>query len=194
MTHEECLKNHTPPGIARGAERRDGKYLRCLEKDGPTRRYADDASNVFGYRLRPEKWGWRYKDIEDGLSVSSSECAKTPGCSIAFHPNPERFTHVVELDLPALAAELGVALTAVYDPIEPSDDPPAKANPCHFNIMPVDVSIDDLIAKLKIFMGDVFPPGPKSPKKPEGVKAATAARDRFEVVFRLIRDVTTTAS
>lgn len=189
--HDDCLRNHVPPGLGRGEERRDGKYLRCLDRHAATRRYADDADGTFGYRLRPEKWGWRYKDIEGGLSVSLSECARAPGCAIAFHPNPELFCHVVELDLPALAAELEIELTAVYDPVPAPGDPPTRANPCHFNILPVDVSIDDLIAKLKILMADVFPPGPKSPKQEPERTQALAARARFEAVFRLFRDAAT---
>jgi len=113
--------------------------------------------------------------------VTEAVCARNPSCAIYFHPRPEQFEHVVKINLQALAEAIGVTLAAVFDPLTESPE-----NPCHFVIVPTDVSIDDLLVSLGEFMADDFPPGPKQPRRDAGITAAERAREQYDSVFAIV--------
>ena len=183
MSHAECLQNHVSTALTKGAQRLDGLYYRCLRATDVRRLYRDDDGE-FGFRVRPEKWRWTEGEGDDGLSVSDAVCARTPKCAVYFHPTPDEFDHVVCINLRALSEAIGIALVAVFDPIEA-----APENPCHFVLLPVDVAIETLLVSVGEFMADDFPSGPKKPRRPETLEQARQARERYDTVFTLIRNV-----
>lgn len=183
MSYSECLRSHQPIALSKGTQRSEGAYYRCLQKNDVKRRYAQDDQETFGLRVRPDQWRWE-DDEEVGLSVSEVTCARTPYCAICFHPQPSLFQHAVRIDLAALSAAIDTALVAIFDPIgEPHQ------NPCHFIILPVDSSIDDLLVVLKEFMADDFPPGQKVPQSKDKLKQAEDAGERYTSVFTILRNV-----
>jgi hypothetical protein len=182
MDATSCAQTLRVPPYERGTVVADGAFFRNLEPDRVTKRYAEDGEPAtFGYRLRPEKWMW-IKDEQEGLSVNLCSCVPEPICSILLHPEPERFHHLVEINLRALVEQLGMELAAIYDPI----DPP-HSNPCHFNIVPLNDSIIDLRIRLKDFLARVFPL--KFPRDDLSRQQAHEARRLYETVFRIIRNV-----
>ena len=184
MSHAGCLADHESTGLVKGDKRSDGHYYRCLRDNEVKRIYRDDDAR-YGHRVRPDKWlGWSDRDQEDGLSVTDAACAKSVGCAIFFHHQPEKFRHVVRIDLSALSEEIGLSLTAIFDPVE--NDP---QNPCHFFITTTDVSIDDLLVSLREFMADDFPPPPKMPVHEPAISRAREARERYDRVFEIVCDV-----
>lgn len=189
--HAECFAKHVPTGLTKGDQRRDGRYFRCLQAGDVTQLFRQDADGAeYGHRVRPEKWRWQDSDQEQGLSVTEAECARTATCAVYLHSRPEDFEHVVRIDLRALSETLGIALVAVFDPVE---DLPA--NPCHFLIMPTEEQIEDLLIQLRSFMADEFPPvrpgaqPPKKPRKPDDIVRVKEARAAYDRVFQIWRNV-----
>jgi len=185
MDRSICLESLRAPTYSRGHSLFDGIFFKNMEADRVSKKYANDGDPaVYGYRVRPDKWRWRDKN-GDGLSVNLEVCACCAACSIHIAPEPSRFMHVLRLDLGALVAELNIQLYASYDPIEPPDPHP---NPCHFNILPLDVSIEDLLVNLRDFLTNIFPkefPGRDAEKQ----RQALQAKERYERVFLVIRNV-----
>lgn len=178
-----CLEDATPPALKVGAERRDGKYWRNLEPDAVTKRYGKDLDDEprFGWRLRPNKWYWRDREGQEGLSVSATDCTGAL-CSILFHPTPEKFAHAVAIDLAAFSFELGMEVVAVYSPVVT-----APENPCHFDLMPADQALEDLLVQLKDFLQRVYPS--TFPATPADIEQALAARAKYETCFSIKRSV-----
>jgi hypothetical protein len=88
----------------------------------------------------------------------------------------------VKIELEALSEAIGVALTAIFDPVEESPE-----NPCHFVIVPTDASIEDLLVSSGEFMADDFPhgasPQPKKPRSEASIAAARVACANYDRVF-----------
>jgi hypothetical protein len=159
----------------------EGAFYRNLEPGLVKQRYPGDKTF---HRIRTDKWRIRDAEGQSGLSVNLAACVRTPECSIRIHSHAERFAHVVEIDLEALAEALEMTLLAIHEPLGLPN-----ANPCHFNIVPTDKSIDDFIESLKEFLEYTFPPA--KPKNAEERAEAQRAQTRYDSVLILKRDVVT---
>lgn len=185
MTNERCvcLQQAKAPNFQHYEPVSVGMYIRNLEPDKLSNRFEKDGKPPrFGYRVRPNKWRWDWKTEKDGLSVNSKECAGALRCSILFHATPERFQHVVIIDIAALSQALGIPVVAVYDP-----NP--EQNPCHFNLRPVGKTIQELITRLTEWNERVCAHVKKLPADAELVVSAERDRDAYERVFKVVVDV-----
>ncbi len=184
MDYTACLAKAAPPQYGRGTEVAHGRFVRNIEggkkKEERPRYPGDTEPPEHGYRLRPDKWRW-----ENGLSVNQLECLGEIGCSLQFHPEPSRYSHVATLDLQALVECVGHNLIAIYDPIDGT-----PSNPCHFNIVPPDVSLQDFYVALRAFVEE-FPP---TLSDPEMQRRARNAAERHKRCFTLILNVTANCS
>jgi hypothetical protein len=181
--HADCIANHVPTGLEKGAHRREGSFYRCLKSGEVVRRYAKDSAAEFGFRVRPDKWRWQEDENDQGLSVSCSVCSASVNCAIHLHPKPSLFVHVVEIDVAALSDAIEIPLVAQFDPVEESPQ-----NPCHFLLLPTDRLVEDVRMALSEFMAEDFPSGQK-PNDAESAAQAREAQVRYERVFRIHRDV-----
>lgn len=169
-----CISDAVRPSLESGAEVGRGGFLRSLKRKEVRQRYGTESPPLrWGYKVIPDKWRW-----VGGLSVSIASCTCAE-CSILMHPKAEMFRHVVAIDLSQLCREIDMRLVAVYDP--------TLDNPCHFNIMPVDESIDDLCVRLKNFLALTFPQHLPNSAALE-IKADEAVK-RYSQVFQVSRDV-----
>ncbi|WP_437636562.1 hypothetical protein [Sorangium sp. So ce854] len=82
-----------------------------------------------------------------------------------------------------------MTLCAVYVPVEPPLEPPSEVpNPCHFVIIPPDDRIEDLLVKVRDFMGSAFPSGfPGHDRQKQ--RQALEAKRRYECALLIVRDV-----
>lgn len=184
MDRELCTKALRHPDCAPETERRDGHFIRNLDREGVKKRYGEDKDPPeFGYKVRPEKWTWEKKREWRGLSVNLATCINGQHiCSILLHDKPHLFKHVVILDLEALSQEIGIVLVATYAPIEEPNP-----NPCHFNILPDDVPIGDMMKSLVEYLQFTFPL--KFPRSDADREQALKAKKEYERVFQIVRNV-----
>lgn len=184
---KRCLACADRPSCAKGTRLAEGLFARNLGGDEVKKRYAKDGEPPsLGRRLRPDKWRWEPQDTDtvDGLSVNSFACARTAPCSVLLHPDPDRFKHIAVVDLAALTQAVQLKIEAVYDP-----DPEGSENPCHFNLVPLGRSVEDLVMALKKWNDAVCNPKEKLPRTPEETARAEAEREAYERVFQVHTDV-----
>lgn len=162
--------------------RSDGQYLRCLEDKAIALRFSNDHQAEHGYRLRsPSDWKWAPGDLTGGLSVSLCGCVSSVRCSPFLHPDPDRFEHVTRIDLSALALALDMKLVAMYTP--------DSTNPCHFEIIPLEDSLQDLRVRLRGWVEKKYPPNVKVPSQPKQLEVAASNRQAYETVFLIFASV-----
>ncbi|WP_437325541.1 hypothetical protein [Sorangium sp. So ce381] len=179
---QECIDRANKPELNRGAQLDGGKFVRILKNDEAPKRFEmDDEPPEFGYRVKPHEWRWEAVELDDGLSVNLESCVNTLRCAVLLHPKSEQFRHAVVIDLAALVDEIGIQIKAVYDP-----DPDGTQNPCHFNLVPVGKSVQDLKMAIKLWHGRVFAPNRKRPRDTE---KAQRERMQYARVFEIHRDV-----
>lgn len=183
-----------PPDLARGAELREGTFWRNVKKNGVKKRYPDDSgvSPVFGRKFdpRPDKWMWE-KEGRCGLSVNITTCVDAYG-SAQLHPTPDHFGHVVEIDLAALSDELGDVLLAQYTPVDEEEEGTQHWNPCHFDIVPEEARLQDVLVKLKMLASSPDQGGhwpAKLPRTEAETERALACKSRWDRVFVQIVDL-----
>lgn len=182
-----CIDNAEPPTLGKGARINGGQFARNLKDNEVKKRYARDGDPpALGHRLRPDKWRWqpREGDTTDGLSVNSFACIKTAKCSVLLHPEPDMFQHVAVIDLAALSQAINLPIEAVYDP-----DPDGFENPCHFNLVPLGKTVEDLLVAIKRWNESACKSGDKLPHASQDLTRAQVERDAYERVFQVHLDV-----
>lgn len=185
IDRKSCLAGAIKPDLRPGQSVVKGQFVRNLKHNEALKRFERDGDPPeFGYRVRAHDWRWTTGDEVDGLSVNLRPCARTLLCALLLHPDADMFEHVVVIDLEALAQELKLVVWAIYDP-----DPDGSDNPCHFNLVPADVSVEQLIITIKSWSKDIFEPSKKPPKRPIDVDVARANLAQYERVFKIYRDV-----
>lgn len=181
----ECIRGAKRPKISPYDHVKAGRFIRNLEPDRVANRFPKDGKPPkFGYRLRPNKWRWDDRSETDGLSVNCEECTGNSRCSVLFHPTPDRFQHVVIIDLEGLAKALGFEIVAIYDP-----DPGGTENPCHFNLRPIGKTIEDLRIAINSWNDTVCSPMKLLPASDDLVVKAVLQREEYERVFKVELDV-----
>lgn len=187
VERRRCIERADRPARAKGDHLEDGLFARNLKDNEVKKRYARDGDPpALGHRLRPDKWRWqpREGDTTDGLSVNSFACVKTARCSVLLHPKPDMFPHVAVIDLAALSQAINLPIEAVYDP-----DPDGFENPCHFNLVPLGRTVDDLIILMKRWNESACKSGDKLPHTQQDRERAQAEKDAYERVFQVHFDV-----
>lgn len=160
--------------------------MRSLEPDGITNRFSNDGTPPqYGHRLRsPHRWRWEAVESQGGLSVNLVDCLASARCASFLHGTPARFEHVTIIDLAELAAALKLKLVAQYNPI--TDTP---SNPCHFDIIPTDVSVEDLRVQLRLWVESVYKSSCKIPTTKPAIESGDANKRKYEAVFRILPNV-----
>ena len=178
---QTCLDRQQRPPLERSERREDGSYYHNLQRKHVAKRYEndDDDEPVFGFKLKDKVF--RLRPDESGPSVNEVECAGCPECSIAVHPTPQSFYHVLTIDLAELRTRLPAhPFAAVFLPVK---DPP---NDCHFELLPMEGTTRSLQA-LRQEMDQPFPDGKKVPRDDEGRKAAADAWKDYRRLFPIRR-------
>lgn len=165
---------------------KEGNFYRNLKRDDVAKVYAEDNADPARYGYRVKSKHWRDAATQGGLSVNLVSCVNSPCCSILVHPFPEKYAHVVDIDLAALSVCVARSVLAQYAPV--SD------NACHFELMLEEGGVSDLMALMDFF--DQFPPG-KRPgagardmkRRQEEEDKALAAHEAYSRVFLIHRNV-----
>ena len=178
--HADCLNRHVPPPTNE-EPLRTGLFYRCAGSKEIKARYQNSNNPVWGDRIRLDKIIWPHStDDLDGLSVTSAKCATCPECAVELLGDAHR-RHVIAIHLGPLRDVVG-DVVAVHDPV---DTP--RANPCHYLLVPLSADIADVRTALQEFMHKDFPE--YFPTKPDEIADHEAARERYEAVFEIHRDV-----
>jgi|GEM_PF-2243433 len=117
---------------------------------------------------------------DDGLSVSAINCCSGE-CAAQFHPSGKNFSHVVCIDLEALASELKMAVQAQYDPVELSNPSHPEHNACHFVLLPASDRLEDFFVELKRITLTDWPN--KLPRDDANRAKALRCKKRWESIF-----------
>ncbi|MFC1759684.1 hypothetical protein ACFL2H_13105 [Planctomycetota bacterium] len=188
VTKEGCIQGQQPPKLEKGATVDGGCFLRNLKKKGEaTKRYPkdDDESPLYGLKLSPKFW--KNASLNGDMSINEQVCVISEACSIAIHPQATEYYHVAVLDLAEINRVMGEhGFVAQYDPL---DKPPAGPNACHFELLPLNGSVQSLFA-LQTELDKPFPPGkmPNSGKDRDIAAIATKDYQKVVVIRRWIRD------
>lgn len=182
-----CLEHVQVPPLVRGERLSSGMFVRSLKANEVTKRFERDVDPAeFGYRLRPHEWRWEPEEDDecDGLSVNLEACTASLRCALLLHPMPQDFVHAAIIDIAELATALEIGIAAIYDP-----DPDGFANPCHFNLLPTDSRVQDLIIALKRWQEKLFKPNRKTPRDADAIEKARREHGAYARVFRVSLDV-----
>lgn len=166
--------------LAEGAIWDRGVFFRNQEQ--ARARFGDES---FGHTLDPQayKWRWVEEDVL-GLSVNLVECVCSAECSVRLHPDSTRYHYVVQIVLEDLSAALEIGLVAKYSPIPASTA--RVANPCHFDILPVDDSLDDVVQNIKYALKKLYVGLDKKPGNDAARRAAQSQAQRIEALLKVI--------
>ena len=131
------------------------------------KRYADDPDDdpPHGRRVKKAHWKGAGKRVPPELSVNCAECVRCPTCSIALNTSAERYYHVLELDLAAIAYRLRETTppatgreahdpVARYSPL--TRDVDGFDNPCHFDLVSENTSNVGFILALYDVLEELF--------------------------------------
>lgn len=176
---DHCLKGCSPPPLQSGTTLAEGRFLRNLKPSELQRRFPKDGQDPpeYGWKVKLQSWGW-----QGGLSVNYSECIPSTCCSLLLHPNSHEYSHVAVLDISRLAEALDCELLAMFKPCTLDAD--GYDNPCHFELVPNDISLQDLRIKVKAFFRDTFPDN-RLPNSEEEKNMARACQQRFQSVVSI---------
>jgi len=189
VTKDGCIQSQRLPGLALGATLAKGCFYRNLKKNGEaTKRYAGDDDDNPLYGLKLSSKFWRNASRNGDMSINEQDCVLSAACSIAIHPCADEYYHVATLNLAEINRAMGEhTFVAQYVPLT---EPPAGPNACHFELLPLNGSVQPLFA-LQTELDKPFPPG----KMPDGDKnrataaSATEAHEKVVVIRRWIRDL-----
>lgn len=145
----DCLAQARRPSIAYGAVLAEGMYIRGVN-DSEVPRWDLKGRDERRLAFRRLQWTDEGDSSELGLSVCSSECVCCQRCSLVLSGGVERNRHAASLDLRLVSKRVG-ELVAVFSPTEVP-----RNNPCHFNILPRDISIEDMREKIDMIFLDAF--------------------------------------
>ena len=186
MDRATCLeKLKVPLGpdsqpLQRDSELHQGVFLRNQEDARP--RFGEEG---FGNNLDPAPYKWRWQEDDSlGLSVNLESCVCCAECSALLHRTPERYRFVVRIALEELSSAIGIKLVAKYSPIPPPGDNPD--NPCHFDIMPLDTSVEDAVQQIRRALKMLYSALTTKPKSEAARLAAQAAVTRIERLLQVV--------
>jgi hypothetical protein len=189
MTKGSCRRNFRAPRSEADIPLRSGDLLgaghfyRNQEEVGV--RFGDPNSGP-SFKPKPEDWGWDDEDGQAGLSVNIESCLPEPHCSPCLHRKPAQFRFVVRIDLAALSTATAVQLVAKYSPTPASAEDPA--NPCHFDILPTAVSLDDALQVVREALRKMHDEPAKRPKpnNARDLEAASRRKAKLDAVFTAV--------
>lgn len=177
---EACEAGRTTPALQMGDARYDGSYYRNLARKALRKRYEKD-SDPEPRHGRKLKWKKAFR-WDPGLSVNCADCLPEPACSIVLDEHAEKHAYVLEISIAELSELTGVTTVAVYKP--------NGNNVCHFELLPLDEDIEDLMKAFeRVFdvkgKSDPSWPDVRVPRSDEDMRAAGKMKAQFERAFRV---------